>query len=225
MSFARQPAPPAPQPRRPARTLGTAMRPVPTAAAIARRRWMVALTKWLLPLAALALLGTLVAWPELNRDLMHGRISFGRGMAMPQSGQLTDVKYHGVDNKGRPYTVTASVARQVSPERFNLTGPTSDISMDSGVWLMVKARRGVFIQGAQQLDLDGEVTLYRDDGTTLLTDAADVDLKAGAAASNAMTHAEGPFGTLDSQGFTALDNGTVIRFPGPGRLVLNAAGK
>jgi lipopolysaccharide export system protein LptC len=38
-----------------------------------------------------------------------------------------------------------------------------------------------------------------------------------------MVHAEGPFGTLDAQGFAVTDRGAVIQFPGPGRLLLNAA--
>jgi lipopolysaccharide export system protein LptC len=36
-----------------------------------------------------------------------------------------------------------------------------------------------------------------------------------------MVHAEGPFGTLDAQGFALTDKGSVIQFTGPGRLVLN----
>ena len=37
------------------------------------------------------------------------------------------------------------------------------------------------------------------------TDTATVDLKAGVAAGADMVHAEGPFGTLDAQGFTLTD--------------------
>jgi len=69
------------------------------------------------------------------------------------------------------------------------------------------------------------VTLYRDDGTTVTTDSASLDLKNGAAASSEPTHAEGPFGTLDAQGFTLTDKGTAIQFTGPARLVLNGEGK
>ena len=35
-------------------------------------------------------------------------------------------------------------------------------------------------------------------------------------------HAEGPFGSLDAQGFAVTDHGAVVQFTGPGRLVLNA---
>jgi lipopolysaccharide export system protein LptC len=208
-------------PRRPRRTLAAAARPLPSAAAIARRRWMVALTKFLLPMVALAILATVALWPEIDRNLNEVRVSFRRSSAVPESGRLTDARYHGVDDHGRPYTVTAVVARQVTPERIDLTKPAGDVSLESGSWLMARAQHGVYLQRTEQLDLSGDVTLYRDDGTTLITDSAAVDLKAGAAAGAAMTHAEGPFGTLDAQGFAATDNGTIIHFTGPGRLVLN----
>ena len=34
---------------------------------------------------------------------------------------MTDARYRGVDEQGRPYTVTAATAQQVAPERVNLT--------------------------------------------------------------------------------------------------------
>ncbi len=79
----------------------------------------------------------------------------------------------------------------------------------------------MFEQKANRLDLSGDVTLYRDDGTVLTTEAASLDMRANAAAGNEMVHAEGPFGVLDAQGFTVLDRGSVIQFTGPARIVLN----
>ena len=48
-----------------------------------------------------------------------------------------------------------------------------------------------------------------------------MDLKAGVATSAARVHVEGPFGTLDAQGFTVSDRATSASFVGPGRMVLN----
>ena len=42
-----------------------------------------------------------------------------------------------------------------------------------------------------------------------------------AAAGSEPTHAEGPFGTLDAQGFTITDKGAAVQFIGPAHLVLN----
>ncbi len=88
---------------------------------------------------------------------------------------------------------------------------------------MLQAKDGVYLQHTSQLDLSHNVTLYRDDGTTLTTNSASIDLKNGAAAGAEPTHAEGPFGTLDAQGFTITDKGAAVQFAGPAHLVLNGA--
>lgn len=195
----------------------------PVNASLARRRWVVGIAKRLLPLAALALLSTVALWPELSRDTDRARLSYRRGGIEAQSGQMRDATYHGVDDRGRPYTMTAATAQQVNPERVNLVGPKGDMTLESGNWLLLQSKNGVYLQHAGSLDLSDDVHIYRDDGTTMTTSTATMDLKAGAAAGADLTHAEGPFGTLDAQGFAVTDKGAVIQFPGPGRLVLNGA--
>ena len=83
----------------------------------------------------------------------------------------------------------------------------------------------MFLQHTEELDLSDDVVLYRDDGTVIRTQTAAVDVKQGAAASNDQTHAEGPFGTLDAQGFALVDKGTLIQFQGQSRLLLNGSHK
>ena len=189
---------------------------------LARRRWSVGIAKRLLPVFALALLASMALWPEFARETDRARYAYRRDGTMPQSGEMTQATYHGVDDRTRPYTVTASKAHQISPERVNLVEPKGDITLESGNWIMVQSHRGVYLQHLDVLDLSRDVVIYRDDGTTIATDAATVDLKAGAAAGADKVHAEGPFGTLDAQGFALTDKGAAIQFFGPGRLVLNA---
>jgi lipopolysaccharide export system protein LptC len=198
------------------------VRRAPTPGGIARRRLLVVLTKWSLPFAALALLGTVALWPELERARDQAHIAFRRVTGHVDGAELSDARYRGVDEKGRPYTVTAAAARQSGPERIDLTTPKGDITLENGTWLMVQSRAGVYMQKADQLDLSHDVVLYRDDGTTMRTQSASIDLKAGAAAGSETVHADGPFGTLDATGFTLTDKGTIIQFSGPARLVLNS---
>lgn len=190
---------------------------------LARRRWLVGFAKRFLPLAALVLLASLALWPELQRQADRSRLSYRRGSAAPESGQMVAATYHGVDANGRPYTMTAASARQINVDRINLTEPKGDITLESGNWLMAQSHQGVYLQRTGSLDLSDEVTLYRDDGTTLTTSSASLDLKGGAAAGAEQVHVEGPFGTLDAQGFAVTDRGAVMQFPGPGRLVLIGA--
>lgn len=192
---------------------------------MARRRWTVSLAKWLLPAVALGLLSLLAIWPELASQADKARLVYRRGGLVPDSGMLTSPRYMGEDESRQPYTLTAASARQMGPERIDLTLPVGDIILSGGSWVQVNAARGVFVQKLSVLDLEGEVTLYRDDGTMLVTDAVTVDLREGAAAGAGRVRVEGPFGTLDAQGFTLTDRGHVVQFHGPGRLVLNGGGR
>jgi lipopolysaccharide export system protein LptC len=182
---------------------------------------LITLTKWFLPILALVLLALIALWPEINRTLGKTRVSIGHLTAGLDGGRLVDARYKGVDQKGRPYTVTAATARQVDPERVALSTPKGDITLENGTWMMLNAKSGTFMQHLNQLDLVNDVTLYRDDGTTMHTQAASIDLKAGAAAGSDPVHVEGPFGVLDAQGFAVMDKGAAIDFTGPAHLVLN----
>jgi lipopolysaccharide export system protein LptC len=207
-------------------TQTTRRRRAPSARRIALRRFTVLLAKLFLPLLAVLLLASIAAWPEIVRMTDQGRVNFRRAFSLePDTGRMREPRYHGVDQRGRPYTLTAAWASQSSQNRVDLGDPKGDLVLEGGQWMQVEARDGVFIQHANLLDLSKDVVLYRDDGLVLRTQTAAVDIKQGAASSNDQTHAEGPFGVLDAQGFTMLDKGTTVQFQGPARLILNGASK
>ncbi|WP_428493467.1 LPS export ABC transporter periplasmic protein LptC [Rhodopila sp.] len=191
---------------------------------IARRRFLITLTKWVLPIAAMALLASIALYPEIRDATTRARLSMNHISGEVDGGRLLGARYNGVDEKGRPYTITADIARQIDPDRVGLTMPKGDITLQNGTWLMLNSKRGIYMQHLDQLDLSKDVTLYRDDGTTMHTESASIDMKAGAAAGSQPVHAEGPFGVLDAQGFTLMDKGAAIDFPGPAHLVLNGSG-
>jgi lipopolysaccharide export system protein LptC len=199
------------------------IRKPPSPGHLARRRFAVNVMKWTLPAGALLLLSSMALWPELDRLRDQERISLQRMTSAVGGATLTDARYRGVDEQGRPYTLTAATAQQVTDDRIDLTTPKGDVTLANGTWLMLQSKRGVYLQNTNQLDLSRDVTLYRDDGTTVTTASASIDLKQNAAAGAEPTHAEGPFGTLDAQGFTITDKGTAIEFTGPAHLVLNGS--
>ena len=189
-----------------------------------RRRRVVRVAKYILPMVALVLLSSIALWPELTRTLDNGRVAWRRLTAINNAaGLMLRPRYHGLDARGRPYTVSADTAERHGPFRLNLAVPVGDATMENGTWLLLRARRGVFMQHSNQLDLTDAVTLYRQDGTMMTSATATMDLKQGVATSSNPTHAEGPFGTLDAQGFTLVDKGSIIQFHGPAKLVLNAS--
>lgn len=190
------------------------------------RHFSVLVAKLGLPLIAVLLLSTVALWPEIDRLTQQSRMSFRRIFAVEaESGRMQNPHYKGVDERSRPYTITARWATQATPNRIDLGDPKGDMVLESGNWLQVDAKDGVFIQRAELLDLSHEVVMYRDDGTVIRTETAAVDIKQGAASSDDKTHAEGPFGTLDSQGFTLTDKAGAIQFQGPAKLIVNGATK
>ncbi len=196
-------------------------RSLPTPGRLARRRWMIRTSKFVLPVVALLLLASTALWPEFDLATDRARIVLGGLHGMLDGASLTDAHYQGVDQRGRPYTVTAATATQRDQEQVDLTVPDADMTLENGTWLNVKSKQGVYMRKAQQLDLSHDVVLYRDDGTTMTTSVATVEMKAGAASGNAPTHVEGPFGTLDAAGFTTVDKGAAIQFWGPVHVRLN----
>lgn len=200
----------------------TRIRKPPSPQRLARRRMFVLWSKRLLPLLALVLLSSIALWPEFERQTDETRIAVRRmSEEVEGNGRVVNARYQSADEKGRPYTVTATVAVQDGTRRVNLTLPKGDATLQNGSWMMVRSKQGVYLQHTGQLDLSGDVVVYRDDGTTLRSASASVNLKSGAAAGSDVVSAEGPFGTLDASGFTLLDKGAIVQFTGPARLVLN----
>lgn len=190
----------------------------------ARRRAAVRVAKYVLPVVALGLLSSIALWPELSRTVANGRVTWRRLTAISTSaGTMLQPRYHGLDERGRPYTVSADTANRVGPLRIDLKAPVGDVTLENGTWMLLRARSGVFMQHVNELDLQDHVFLYRGDGTTMTSATATMNLKQGAGTSSDYTHAEGPFGVLDAQGFTMVDKGAVVQFHGPAKLVMNAA--
>ena len=196
-----------------------------TAGAITRHRVAVTIAKWLLPLAALGLLSLLVLWPEIDRETDRGRLSFRRTTQVtPEAARVINPRYQGVDNTDRPYTVTAAVAAQRGTSNLvDLEKPRADISLGNGAWVLLESDTGLNDRDKNTLDLDGHVTLWHDNGTTMTTGKAAIDLTGGNASGNTAVAAQGPFGTLTSDGFSLIDRGRVVVFTGHAHAVLEGS--
>jgi lipopolysaccharide export system protein LptC len=136
-------------------------RPVLTRGGLLRRRLMINASKFVLPAAAIVLLSSIALWPELGAD--RTRISIHGFTATVDGGRLTDARYNGIDEHGRPYTVTEATAIQRDADRVDLTSPDGDMTLQNGTWLNVKSKLGVYMRKEQQLDLSRDVVMYRDD--------------------------------------------------------------
>ena len=108
---------------------------------------MINLTKWVLPLAATALLALIALWPEINAAATKARLAMSHVSGEVSGGKVIDARYNGVDEKGRPYTLTAATAWQINAQQVGLTLPKGDITLKNGTWLMLNSKEGTFIRG------------------------------------------------------------------------------
>ena len=111
---------------------------------------------------------------------------------------MVSPRYQGVDDMSRPFTITARVAQQVGSEQIlDLEAPRGDMVLTDGGWVHVSADTGRYDRPRHHLDLAGDVTIHHDNGMTLRTEEAAVEVEAGNASGDTPVAAQGPFGTLD----------------------------
>ena len=197
--------------------------PQPIFVARRRRSWIF----WLkigLPVVALCTIAYLVASSLGGRD---SRVSLPDivDVAKVDAGMtVNNVKYDGVDDKNRPFSITAASASQPQGNNdvINLTQPQADITMADGAWVALTAKNGVYRRKEDMLDLSGDVTIFQDNGMSFKTDAATIDLKAHTAKGDQPVEGQRSDGEIASEGFEVLDDGKTVIFTGRANLKIFA---
>ena len=188
----------------------------------------VVLMKLLLPLIAVALAVMVVVWPQFRDRPERFRLdAAGPGPGEARGQLLTNARYTGLDNRNRPYTITALSARQRPDDAaaFDLERPMADVTTDEGAWLALWAPTGVYDRKARVLTLRGGVSLFHDDGYELHTETARIDFAAGGARGDRPVEGRGPTGWLKAAGFRFDRRTERILFTGNARLLLYPAAR
>ena len=182
--------------------------------------------KVLLPATAAALMLLVVAWPQFTIEDEGFRLSVSK-MAPDQAESLTmlNARFEGLDERDRPYTVTADIATQSESDTdlVTLERPKADITLEDGAWLALTAKSGEYHKEAQVLDLTGSVNLFHDKGFELRTESARVHLDKGMAEGAQPVEGQGSIGTIQAEGFRVLDRGARIFFLGRSHMVIERA--
>lgn len=171
-----------------------------------------------LPLLALGILALIVVVPILRAPDFRKTIT----QAVPNL-VVENLAFTGLDSQDQPWSLTAARAFQVpgATQVVDLENPQGDIALKDGAWLSGRAGHGRYDQKARRLVFGGGVEAFHDQGYRFWTDTAQVDLKASLAWGEAPVRAQGPFGTLEGQGFRVLDAGRTVVILGPARAVLD----
>ena len=192
---------------------------------LSRRSGRVDLLKLIFPGIAVLLLVVLAFAPSWRSGPDANRVTYHLSKIQNDAtSSMEDATYHGIDQQGQPYVITATSVVQKAAGTMTLASPQASMALKSGLWMMLKSDSGAYLQKADDLNLANNVTLYRNDGTVMTTSQASINLRASSAMGTAPVQVSGPFGVLKAQnGFTLADHGDQIMFHGPATLTLNQA--
>jgi lipopolysaccharide export system protein LptC len=185
------------------------------------------LMKLALPVVACVVLLLVAVWPDLKPTQERFPISVSDLKIETAGGQrVINARFTGVDSDNRPFSVTAdSVVQEVDGTAgVKLTQPKADVTLAGDSWVAVAAPEGRFWRKKEVLELSGGVDLFHDEGYEFRTESARIDFRNGAARGDSPVHGQGPFGTIDAQGFQVVDSGDRILFTGKSRMVLFPGG-
>ncbi|HWI29504.1 MAG TPA: LPS export ABC transporter periplasmic protein LptC [Stellaceae bacterium] len=183
----------------------------------------VSLAKRVLPVVAGLLLLLVGVWPLLEPTFEH--VQFNLPRLDPREAKdlrMVHARYTGMDRQGRPFVITADVARQTPnvDDLIALEGPKGDLTSASGSWFELSGYTGVYQPNAQLLDLFGNVQLFQDKGNEFHTDSAHINMAKGTADGDDPIRGQGPFGHVTGEGFRIIDRGNTIVFTGHAHLEL-----
>ncbi|BBK29443.1 lipopolysaccharide export system protein LptC [Stella humosa] len=189
----------------------------------ARYSRLVSLLRYLLPILAIGLLALVAIWPQIHRGVEGFRLqSLKLDPNEVSTLRMSNARYQGVDERNRPYLLTAEGAVQ-NPRDKNFVAlevPKANMTLENGTGVAIAAESGVYDGAGKMLDLMGTVRVRRDDGYVFETEVARVDMKTGMVDGNDPVRGHGPGGTVEAEGFRVLQKGQVVEFKGKSRLLM-----
>jgi lipopolysaccharide export system protein LptC len=186
-------------------------------------RLFVTMMKFLLPTAAAGLIVVVALWSQFNLDETRFRIGAVRlSTEDVESVRMVNPRYEGIDEKSRPFSITADLATQPdgASDTIDLAAPKADITLSDGAWIAISAESGRYERQAGTLELKGAVSLFHDAGYELHTNSARIDLKQRSAVGQEKVEGQGPSGELQGQGFALTEGGESVQLTGQSRVVL-----
>ncbi|MEO0359920.1 MAG: hypothetical protein AAF322_02370 [Pseudomonadota bacterium] len=164
------------------------------------RRGLILSLKLLLPLAALAILGSI---------FLFSNARFGAGVSfegvdaskLEEGLRITNPSFTGETDKGEPFTVSAAWALPDGPrpERVELSDVTGEITLEDGRVVTLGAAGGVLQPQAKVLDLSGGARFASSDGYEITAETARFDAEAETLSAAGGVVATGPIGSIASE--------------------------
>lgn len=183
----------------------------------------VVLAKYALPVVAGVVMMLVVVWPELKSKPEKFALGLSDVKIETAGGQrVVNARFTGVDSENRPFSITAESVVQAGSDDNGvaLSQPKADVTLAGDSWVAISAPKGIFRRDEEILDLTGGVDLFHDDGYEFRTAEARLNFSTSAAYGESPIRGQGPFGTIEAEGFRVAGTGDSIFFTGKSRLLV-----
>ncbi|HVN01667.1 MAG TPA: LPS export ABC transporter periplasmic protein LptC [Caulobacteraceae bacterium] len=188
-----------------------------SAAALIRRRArthsrLVFVVRWLLPtiiLALLSLLGVFVVSQAL-------RAAASKPREIPTEIRMVSPHFIGRDDQGRAFDLAARLAVRddANMQHVVLGSPVLVLDVESAHPKTLTADRGVYDEKTRLLRLTGHVRVDDSTASTVATDEALVDTKAGVVTGVSSLNGSGPMGMISAGSYSASEKGQTLELHG-----------
>jgi lipopolysaccharide export system protein LptC len=164
--------------------------------------------RWLLPTLMLALFGLLGAF-VIGQAV---RAAAARPKEMPTQIRMVSPHFIGRDNQGRAFNLASRLALRddVNMQRVLLTSPVIVMDVDSVHPKTLTADHGVYDEDTRLLRLNGHVRIDDSTASTVATDEAMVDTRAGTVSGASAFNGSGPMGKIQAGSYSATEKGQVL---------------
>ena len=195
----------------------------PSASSIIRRKVrghsrIVHVLRWLLPVLILAMLGVLAAY-VVDEAV---RSAAARPKESPTQIKMINPHFVGHDDQGRSFALSARQAARddAHMQLVLLTAPVMVMDEGASRPKTVTSDRGVFDENTRLMRLIGHVRVDDSAASTLATDEALVDTKAGTVSGVTGIAAASPTATIEAGRYTASEKGGHVTLTGGVHAVL-----
>lgn len=182
-----------------------------------RKRSRLLWLKVSLPVLALGIVGYLTyrsyegqTDTRVSIDVVEDVVKLDAGM------KVSGIAFEGKSKTDRPFSVTALSATETNGDKdlVKLEEPQAQIELSDITWIAITAERGLYNRKLDQVELDGDVTVYHDNGMKFVTEQAAMDLTTNSASGSKPVTGSDDYKQISAEGFEMLDDGATVLFKG-----------
>lgn len=184
---------------------------------VSRYSRFVKLAKLALPGIAAVLIGLLLLFPSLKKDMRDFKLDITR----PKQGELEKLHVENTvfyitdrDNKVNNFVASNIDETEPGSKLVKLTKPEGIMPLDENRWVNIKAPIGYFNQKTNLLELKEDVELFYSEGMNVNTSSAFFDFNTSRSYGRSPVIGQGFLGNLRAEGFEYSADADILTFTG-----------